>query len=481
MTGRTLRLGRILATAGALFVTSLAAKPAAADVTLVDKDGWSVFINGRMQMFLNYNQGDNGIGGGTIEDANHNAVQVKEGMSYKTAEFYRRPPITADNDPGEIQDFRIREGFTGNVLGFGIKKKINDQYDILGYSAATMQITSSARRKYLPVYPDWRQSFLKVSGPFGSVTGGRDGCLFSRGATEITFLYGYKYGLGFPGNINGIGEGLQSTAGHVGFGVLANAFCTGFVYATPNLFGAQLSVALYDALILPGSQYWERAQWPRGETELTFEQKIGTLGMFKLFANGLYQKIYEREGERDSTIWGAGAGGRVEVGMVHFGLAGHYGQGVGLNFSMEPANTLFSDLHPSRKFRKTDGLYGQLMVSPLKQFDVMAGLGVTEVQLLKEDKIDYADDDSLSFADGGRPSRDDDAFPGIDDSSRVAPVHRQIGASGGVAYHLTENLHLQGEYFRAIFTWYKPSPSADDAAEPVQTFDIVNFGVTYDF
>jgi hypothetical protein len=53
--------------------------------------------------------------------------------------------------------------------------------------------------------------------------------------------------------------------------------------------------------------------------------------------------------------------------------------------------------------------------------------------------------------------------------------------SGGVAYHLSDNLHLQAEYFRAIFTWYKPSPSAPDAQEPMQAFHIVNLGVTYDF
>ena len=198
MTGRsTLRLGRILAVAGALVFTSLAAKPAAADVTLVEKDGWTVFVNGRMQMFLNYSQGQNGRGGDNIQDGNRNAVALKEGMSYKTSEFYEAPPVTADNDPGKIQDLRLREGFTGNVLGWGINKKINDQYDVLGYAAVTMQITSSARRKYLPVYPDFRQSYLKVNAPWGSVTGGRDGCLFSRGATEITFMYGYKYGLGF--------------------------------------------------------------------------------------------------------------------------------------------------------------------------------------------------------------------------------------------------------------------------------------------
>jgi hypothetical protein len=83
----------------------LVVKPAAADITLVDKDGWTVYMNGRMQMFLNYSQGQNGIGGDSIQDANRNGVQVKEGMSYKTAEFYEKPPVTADNDPGRSKTF----------------------------------------------------------------------------------------------------------------------------------------------------------------------------------------------------------------------------------------------------------------------------------------------------------------------------------------------------------------------------------------
>src|SRR6185503_16735944 len=282
-----------------------------------------VFINGRMQAFFNYNLGDNTPR--NVYDGNGKLVALKGGMAPSTTDFIERPNITADNDPGRVEDLRIREGFTGNVLGFGIKRKLNDTTDVLGYTAVTIHITSSARRKYLEFGPDWRETWLKVSAPWGSVTAGRQGCLFSRGATEITFLYGYKYGFGWPGNVNGVGEGLWSSAGHVGFGVLANGSCAGFAYATPSLAGVQLTAGLYDALIYPGSTLWERARWPRTEAELTYEMKIGNLGMFKLFANGMWQKIYEREHEMEETILGAGAGARVEVGMVHLGVAGHYG------------------------------------------------------------------------------------------------------------------------------------------------------------
>jgi len=194
--------------------------------------------------------------------------------------------------------------------------------------------------------------------------------------------------------------------------------------------------------------------------------KIGTLGMFKLFANGMWQKIYEREGDRSATMSGAGYGGRIEVGPVHLGLAGHYGTGIGLNFALDPSPSFFHPSLPDRKFRTMDGYYAQLQVSPLKVLDVAAGYGVSEVQLLKEDKIAYNE--------AGEPQP-------AGTSVGYVPVHQQTGISASVTQHLSENLHLQFEYFRAMFTWYKPSPSVPDAQEPEQSFHIVNAGVTYDF
>ena len=459
MTARTtLRMGRAAWVATA-FSVLLWQNPAAADVTLVEKDGWTVFINGRMQAFMNYN-----VGTGypqNVTDGNGNSVGL-QGGGYENVEFREYPNVTADNDPGKIEDFRIRTGFTGNVLGFGIKKKLSDTTEVVGYTAVTTVIESRERRKYLEAIPDWRQTYLQINGPWGSVTAGRQLTLFSRGATEITYLYGFKYGLGYPGSLDQLGP----TAGHVGFGVLGNGFGAGIAYATPSLGGAQLTAGLYDGLVLPGSTFWERAKLPRVEGELTYEMKIGTLGMFKLFANGMWQKIYEREGQRSATMSGAGYGGRIEVGPVHLGLAGHYGTGIGLNFALDPSPSFFHPSLPDRKFRTMDGYYAQLQVSPLKVLDVAAGYGVSEVQLLKEDKIAYNE--------AGEPQP-------AGTSVGYVPVHQQTGISASVTQHLSENLHLQFEYFRAMFTWYKPSPSVPDAQEPEQSFHIVNAGVTYDF
>jgi hypothetical protein len=285
------------------------------------------------------------------------------------------------------------------------------------------------------------------------------------------------------------------TAGHVGFGVLGNGFGAGLAYATPNLAGAQLTVGAYDANLLPGSTFWERARWPRAEGEATYEMKLGNAGMFKLFANGMWQQIYEKGGDRSATMSGVGYGGRIEVGPVHLGLAGHYGTGIGLNFALDPSDSFFNPETPDRKFRTMDGYYAQLQVSPLKYLDFSLGAGMSQVKLLKEDVVDFTDDDGddpdgdgLTDADmnpttpqtAATPASDDDGVAGPD-SAGFVPVKRQLGFSGGVTVHLADNLHLAFEYFRAIFTWHKPSPAASDAQEPRQAFHVFNAGVTYDF
>jgi hypothetical protein len=151
------------------------AEPARADVTLVEKDGWTVFMNGRMQAFFNYNRGNNKPK--FVLDGNGKEILLQSGFDYETVEFREVPEITADNDEGVVEELRLRTGFTGNVLGFGIKRKINDTTDVTGYTAVTVYIEHQTRRKYTEVSPDWRQSYLKVSAPWGSMTAGRDGCL----------------------------------------------------------------------------------------------------------------------------------------------------------------------------------------------------------------------------------------------------------------------------------------------------------------
>jgi hypothetical protein len=157
-------------------------------VTLAETKDWSVFVNGRMQAFLNYNQGD-GLPISPL-DANGNAVSLLGGGDDSPVALERgQAPGSA---AGEIRDLRLRTGFVGNVLGFGFRHRLTLNTEVSGYTAVTTYIGSTARRKYAPINPDWPESYLKVMGPWGSIVAGRTLVLFSRGATEITFHTGRR-------------------------------------------------------------------------------------------------------------------------------------------------------------------------------------------------------------------------------------------------------------------------------------------------
>jgi hypothetical protein len=135
------------------------------------------------------------------------------------------------------------------------------------------------------------------------------------------------------------------------------------------------------------------------------------------------------------------------------------------------------------------------MVSALDKLDFMAGAGITRVKLLPEDRTDVRFDndgddpnnDGLVDTDGdgtgdapATPRADDDGNPGPDPVTD-RPVKHQMGISAGVNFHLSDNLHLALEYFRAMFEWYKPTHPGPDYEAPKQDLNVFNAGITYDF
>ncbi len=490
--------------AAALAAPLLLARPAAADQRLMEKDGWEVFINGRIQTFLNYNEGQGSIAAGSLWlDTDANKGLIVNGQPYSgqvnvlgggVPAEEALPEFTngmhAATDQGLVREMRLRSGFTGNVLGFGIRKRLSERTELLGYTAVTVGVDSEQRRKFNVVSPDWRESFVRLTSTWGSLTVGRTLTLFSRGATEITYLYGYRYGLGFPGTVSNFS---QSTAGSVGFGVMGNGFGAGLVYATPSLGGFQLSAGAYDANTIPTTTLLNRARWPRAESEATFVRTFGSANLVKLFVNGAWQRLYDFGGTTISTdVYGTGFGGRLEVGPVRLGLAGHWGKGIGVTYSFEPNLALYfikrtqdalSDpatacgmgnysACPGPKMRTVDGGYAQLQIAVHKKLDVRAGAGVTRVHQLPEDQVQNWRLDPNMLGTGA-----------IDPLTSVGyiTVRQQIGIGAGLTAHIDDNFHFTLEYFNATFQWYKPVPARPDQGYPSQTLHSVNAGFTYDF
>jgi hypothetical protein len=416
--------------------SALLARNAHAEKVLLKNDDWEVYTDGRVGAFVSYVRGQ-----GLPQPAyDANGQQTHDIAGGGLSAIAERQPIGTNGQQtqGTIDRWRVRTGFIGNTLGLGVRGKFDETTTVTGYTQLWSYIESQQQRKGSPNPVDVRQAYVKVEGLWGSVLAGRSRTLFSRGATDIDVLYAHRYGVGYPG---GATDSFGPTAGMIGFGVLGSGFASGIVYATPTVGGLQLSVGLFDPIALQGA--WDRTKLPRPEAELNFEQPLAKIGKIVLFGNGGYQKLYKRDLSDDTHAAGFGYGGRIELGPVHLGVAGHYGKGLGLNYALEPSDATVDYAGALRKF---DGYYVQSQVV-LGQVDLSAGWGITRVFL--------GPNDSLVDANGNIPH---------------SVVKSQIGISGGVVYHVRPWMHLDLDYFHAEFRWFLGEK---------QAVDVFNGGVTF--
>jgi hypothetical protein len=419
---------------------------------ILAKDGdWVIYTDGRVGAFASYAHGQ----GRPVDTYNPDGTlyrDVKAG-GYDPAATERAPVVggaPGQLTQGTIDDMRIRSGFIANTLGVGVRGPLNYS-TVTGYIQIWALAETDGRTKNRPNIVDVRQAYLKTEGSWGSVLVGRARALFSRGATDIDVLYAHRYGLGSPGSIDLNGP----TAGHIGFGVLGSGFAPGFVYATPPLHGLQLTIGAYDPIQIPAGA-WTRTKWARPESELTYERALGQVGKFVLFANGAYQKLYH-DGKPDSdsaTAAGFGYGGRLEVGPARLGVAGHYGQGLGLTYALESSE---ANTDPENRIRTFDGYYVQTQVV-LGQWDLSTGWGISRVFLNAADRVTVANP-------GADPLTTDPTMRHIPHSV----IKYQMGNSAGVVYHLKPWFHIDLDFFRAHFAWYEGE---------TQTVYFANTGVT---
>jgi hypothetical protein len=430
---RLLATCSVVALAGCL----LAARTASAEVTLVKSDKWEVYSAGRVNAFVTYAFGDafpatpNSLVGGGVDTA----TDVQPATNPATG----MPDLGLQ---GTVSKMRIRSGFVPNVLTLGFRRKMGETTTLKGQMSVWGTIETVGQRKYFAITTDFFEGFMEVEGTWGTFTAGRFGSLFSRGITQIDFLYGHGYGVGFSG-----GSGLYNpgpTAGLIGFGVLASSFSPGLMYTTPSLSGLQLAVGIFDPVQLAGA--WEQVRTVRPEAELTYDYKSGSFNTH-LFVNTAYQKLYRPGFLDNETVTGVGYGGRFEIGPVHIGGGGHYGRGLGLYYALEgsPADHAGPWDPNFNEFRTIAGysIFGQYAAGPV---DLNLAYGVSQVQLLDVDKT-----------------------IGIMPPNNESVIKSQRGISAGVVFHASESLHLDVDYINAKFTWHRGE---------TQTLNYINAGVT---
>jgi hypothetical protein len=409
---------------------------ASAEKILLKADGWEVFTDGRVAGFVSQVNGDgNPVGGpGTYVMNYPDGMMVRDtvqggGWPAETSNgnSSANPPVQ-----GTVNMTRLRSGFLGNQFNFGVRGQVTPYTTVTGYISIWAYIESDQRAKASPNPADIRQGYAKIEGPWGSFLAGRTRTLFSRGATDINVLYAHRWGVGFPSVVDTHGP----TQGMVGFGVMGSGFAAAMIYGTPVIGGVQLNVGAFDPASLSGGGF-TRTEYPRAEAELTFQQTFSNGGKFVLFGNGLFQNVYKDGfcdattnggGPCQTTAAGVGYGGRFEVGPVHIGLAGHYGQGLGLSYALENSIAAFD---PQGNPRRIDGYYAQSQFV-LGRFDLFAGWGITRIFLTTLDKAD----------------------PPLD-SSPNSVIKYQMGTNAGVVFNMTPNVHFDLEYFRAQAAWFR--------------------------
>ena len=422
-------------------------KGALAEKILAQSDDWQVYTDGRVGGFFSWVYGQ-GFPQNTI-DATGAETQFPLGGGWKAA-IEQGPTVNNQPDQGTINSMRIRSGFIGNQLGLGVRGQATQWTTVTGYIQIWAWIESNGRIKNSWNTADVRQGYAKLEGFWGSLLAGRTRSLFSRGATDIDVLYAHRWGVGFPG-----GTAIDSSGpaqGQVGFGVLGSGFASGIIYATPVMQGLQLSVGAFDPVMLQGNGGYNRTKYVRPEGELTFERKFAHSGKVVLFVNGAYQKVYKDSYcvaapglPCDQTAAGFGYGGRFELGPVHLGVAGHYGQGLGFNYALEPSDAAVDQ---SGILRRVDGYYVQSQVV-LGKFDVFAGWGIVRDFLTNYDKT---------------PVAAGTATPSV--------IKYQMGINGGVVYNLTPQIHFDLDYFRAKAAWFLGES---------QVLNVLNAGLTFNW
>jgi hypothetical protein len=405
-----------------------------AQITLGRSDDGSLefFTSGRLGGFVEVIKGDS-LPQAYGPDPNNpgQVIRVHPVGSDNGITYPGDPAVQPDGSilPGPLLASRVRSGFLPNILGFGVHYRLSDRTTLTGYASIWATAETDSERTFFYNYPDEREGYVRADGRFGSLLVGRSLSLFSRGSTEIDFLYGHGFGVGSPAGFETHGP----SGGHIGYGVIASVFAAGVVYATPSLAGIQLTAGYYDPATFVGL-YWVRTKLGRPEAELTYDlPPVSQFLRLHLFVDGTFQKLYASDGPRSANVYGIAAGGRVEVGRFHLGAAGFYGPGLGVNYALNGSDAVVDQYH-TQQLRKFDGLYVQGQVV-LRQFDFNAGWGITRVHELAAD-IDpmYYDPNT------GQPA--------------ASILKSRMGISGAIVYHMSPRLHFDIDYFRADIRWW---------------------------
>lgn len=444
----------------------LASRVAHAEVELADKDGWTFSFDGRVNSFVSGGFGDGlpeatRVPGALPTDPPHHTVMGESssaGLGVPNAGW--NPNYGQTDVNNNFVNIRVRSGMYGNILGFGIARKVNDTTTIKGYISIWSTVESLAQDKWAPVVPEAREGHLTVTGNWGSVRVGRQLGWVGRQSYEIDTAYGHGFGVGLPCT-----DALGPACGHIGTGAIFPGYGAAVVYSTPSLGGLRIHAGAYDPSVY-GAGSWTHAEWLRPEGSITFDRPIGETARIKFGVEGFWQQMARSvtdpttmsDLKETTSVWGASGGLRVEAGPIRLGLSGFRGKGLGLFYTLQRSNAVADPVEDqTHAIRMFTGFYAQsaLVFGRLR---LAGGFGMSTVDQTANDKI----------------------------NSMLSVIRYQRGISGGIFYNATDSIVLGFDYFNFAAGWWG-APTVDPTTMTVngklagekQLINFASAGVTY--
>jgi hypothetical protein len=433
---------KCLLAAVSLAATGLVHREAAAEFTLAKQDGWDLKLDGRINAFISFAQGD----------------KVPQGVAEWTAGVFE--PADPHND--KVMVTRVRSGFVQNVLGFSLSKQVTPDYKLTGRFALYAG-ASNERKPVLGSQPavEAREAFIRLEAPWGTVEAGRNLGLFGRGGILLDAEIVHANGLGSPCSTRQILGGACGFAGH---GVLFPGFNAGVLYSTPKFVGIQATVGLYDPTVNSEKAY-EITPYPRIEAQLSYNYQ----DHFKVFGEAMWQRLINTAPLKDAAMnvvmeagkpkdqiadaSGLAAGAMFSGGPVQVG--GAFYTGTGLTLIVPIFNTpIFADA--LGVLRKGQGFVGMASLT-FGGTKIAGGAGVSQLKLTPTDEL-------------SRPF------------SSIVPPKQQLGATIGLYQTMFKQLTWALEYFRGQYTWYDYKADATSPVTiPKQNVNFINTGLTLVF
>ena len=308
--GSSLRLA--VALAFAAIVTPTAAR---ADITFYDKNGWSIYTNGLVAAHYQIMVGD--------ADPNTNHGVLVGGLFLDAG--------AKDPRDNSLILSRVRSGFIGTQIGFGVNRQISQKVRVTSLLAVSLDDISSSRGQSPVKDVDFREAWAAVETPYGTFKFGRMFSIFGSASGEVVLL-AYRYALGSPCFAELATIGCAS----VGAGPIFAGYDAQMRYITPpGLGGFEAQLAVSDPV--KASDFYVMTPYPRVDAQLSFENKLGPMNL-RIVGQGLWEEIQgvnQTNTLQRAEVWGAMGSAILRWGGLSIGAGGWTGAGLGTRTVLE--------------------------------------------------------------------------------------------------------------------------------------------------